>query len=92
MADPEEARVSSQPPPPSFSPSSSEASSTSSPGIPVSLDWPVPSRSPTVDRLEEVELQIGDVSGGDRCPDRVPSPRLLADRPRRGPGARGWES
>ncbi|XP_066243547.1 renal cancer differentiation gene 1 protein isoform X2 [Saccopteryx leptura] len=53
--------VSSQPPLPPHSPSSSDASSTSPPGVPVSLDWPVPSRSSgrTVDPLEEVELQIG---------------------------------
>ncbi|XP_066243538.1 renal cancer differentiation gene 1 protein isoform X1 [Saccopteryx leptura] len=65
--------VSSQPPLPPHSPSSSDASSTSPPGVPVSLDWPVPSRSSgrTVDPLEEVELQIGVVS----VAGQVPGPR-----------------
>uniref|UniRef100_A0A096MZX6 Uncharacterized protein n=1 Tax=Papio anubis TaxID=9555 RepID=A0A096MZX6_PAPAN len=62
MADAEELQVSLPPPPPLSSPSSSDASAASYPGGPVSLGWPVPSRSSgrTVDPLEEVELQMGD--------------------------------
>lgn len=88
MADSEEARVSSQPPPPPFSPSSSDASSASSPGVPVSLDWPFPSRNSggTVDPLEEVELQIGDVSVAGKVPRRVPTRCLSEDGQWRGQG------
>uniref|UniRef100_A0A2K5YAP2 Uncharacterized protein n=1 Tax=Mandrillus leucophaeus TaxID=9568 RepID=A0A2K5YAP2_MANLE len=58
MADAEEFQVSLPPSPPLSSPSSSDASAASSPGGPVNLGWPVPSRSSgrTVDPLEEVEL------------------------------------
>lgn len=90
MADSEEVRVSSQPPPPPFSPSSSDASSASSPGVPVSLDWPFPSRNSgqTVDPLEEVELQIGDVSVAEQVPSRVPTRRWSEDGQWRGQGVR----
>lgn len=86
MADSEEVRVSSPPPPPLFSPSSSDASSASSLGVPVSLDRPFPSRNSgrTVDPLEEVELQIGDVSVAEQVPRRVPTRRLSEDGQWRG--------
>ncbi|KAK1343090.1 hypothetical protein QTO34_015863 [Cnephaeus nilssonii] len=58
MADPQEARVSSQPPPPSFSPSLLHIF----PRHPREFGLPSSERSPTVDRLEEVELQIGDAA------------------------------
>ncbi|XP_021509280.1 renal cancer differentiation gene 1 protein [Meriones unguiculatus] len=62
MADPEEFRASSPPPPPPSSPSSGASSSSLS--MPVSLGWRGPSRNhgPTVDPLEQVELQIGDAA------------------------------
>ncbi|KAI5940878.1 renal cancer differentiation gene 1 protein [Manis javanica] len=64
MADSEETRFSSPPPPTPFSPSSSEASPASYPGFPVSLGWSVPRTrgGRTVGALEEVELQIGDAA------------------------------
>lgn len=94
MADHEEVRVSSQPPSPPFSPSSSDASSTSSPSVPVNLDWRIPSRGSgqTVDPLEEVELQIGDVSVALQVPGQRPHWLLLKDGPRWGQGGRDWDS
>lgn len=91
MADPEEVQVSSQPPPPPLSPSYSDASAASSPGVPVRLDWPVPSSSigPTVDVLEEVELQIGDVSIARQVPGPRPHSVLVGRQTAVGPGRDG---
>lgn len=82
MANPEGLQLSPPPPPPPppSSPSSSDTSSASSPSAPGVLGWPVPSRSSgrLVDPLEEVELQIGDVSaagGSGPCPARIQEPR-----------------
>lgn len=91
MADPEEVQVSSQPSPASCSLSSSDASSASSPGVPMSLDWPVPSRSreQTVNLLEEVELQIGDVSVARHVPEPHQHSALVGRQTAARPGKEG---